>query len=336
VRSDLREYCTLFDSNYLVKALAMYRSLEACGTPFHLTVFTFDEHAESLLLRLGLSRLSVVPLRDLESHDTGLAAVKGDRSPVEYCWTATPALPLYLFDTRPELREITYLDADLLFYSDPEPLFVEMGDDASVLITPHRFAPEYAHHIVSGVYNVQFVTFRRTEDGLRVLRWWRDRCLEWCYDLLEDGKLGDQKYLDDWPERFAGVHVLEHPGGGLAPWNSLAHRVERDEGRVTVDGQPLVFFHFHRVRLRRRGSHAYRPPGYHVPPNVVRLVYRSYLAALRSAEAEIRAIEPGFDAGFEERPPLSQQVTEMRMRVGGATLRRFPALARVRYPSGQR
>ena len=30
-----------------------------------------------------------------------------------------------------------------MFFSDPEPLFDEMGD-ASVLITPHRYAPEYA------------------------------------------------------------------------------------------------------------------------------------------------------------------------------------------------
>jgi hypothetical protein len=330
----VRQYCTLFDSNYLVKALAMYRSMEAHCAPFHLTAFTFDERAEHLLGRLDLAHLSVVPLRSLESHDAQLAAVKADRSPVEYCWTATPALPLYMFDTHPELQEITYLDADLLFYSRAEPLFDEMGD-ASVLITPHRYAPEYAHHIVSGVYNVQFLTFRRTDDGLRALRWWRDRCLEWCYYRLEDGKLGDQKYLDDWPERFSGVHVLEHPGGGLAPWNALAHAVEDGADGVTVDGLPLIFFHFHRVRLRHDGRHAYRPPGYHVPRKVVRHVYRPYLNALRQATAEVRGVEPNFEAGFEDRPSLTEQIAGLRVRVGEGALRRFPALARVRYPNAQ-
>jgi len=329
----MREYCTLFDSNYLVKALAMVRSLERHAQPFHLTVFAFDERAEDLLGRLGLEHVTVVPLRDLEAHDTGLAAVKPTRSPVEYCWTATPALPLYLFDTRPELTEITYLDADLLFYSDPEALFREMGD-ASVLITPHRYAPEYASHVVSGIYNVQFLTFRRTDDGLRALRWWHERCLEWCYYRLEDGKLGDQKYLDDWPQRFAGVHELAHVGGGLAPWNALQYDVRSAGDRVLVDGVPLVFFHFHRVRLRRSGRHAFRPPGYHVPPAVVRLVYRPYLAALESARAEIQRVEPGFDAGLEDEPSLRQRLVEARSRLGEAALRRFPALARIRYPNG--
>jgi hypothetical protein len=330
----MREYCTLFDSNYLAKALAMYRSMERHAQPFHLTAFTFDERAEDLLARLSLPHLSVVPLRELERHDPGLVAVKGDRSPVEYCWTATPCLPLYLLETRPELQEITYIDADLLFYSSPEPLFDEMGD-ASVLITPHRYAPEYASHIASGIYNVQFLTFRRTSDGMEALRWWRERCLEWCYYRLEDGKLGDQKYLDDWPQRFAGVHELAHVGGGMAPWNALQYRVERKADRILVDGVPLVFFHFHRVRLRRSGRHAYHPPGYHVPRQVIRLVYKPYLSALEAARAELERVSPGFDAGLEDEPPLAERIAAARVRLGESALRRFPMLARLRYPNGQ-
>ena len=81
--------------------------------------------------RLELDRLSVVSLDELEAHDPALLSTKTDRTPVEYCWTATPALPLYMLETRPELDEITYLDADLLFFADPEPLFEEMGQPRS-------------------------------------------------------------------------------------------------------------------------------------------------------------------------------------------------------------
>ena len=95
------------------------------------------------------------------------------------------------------------------------------------------------------------MTFRRDERGLEALHWWRDRCLEWCYFRVEDGKMGDQKYLDDWPERFPGVHVLEHPGGGLAPWNVERYELARRNGSVLVDDRELVFYHYHSLRLYR-------------------------------------------------------------------------------------
>jgi len=307
-----RELCTLFDSNYLVKAVAMQRSLLAAGADFHLTAYCFDERAQELLGRLDLPRLTTVALAELEAFDPAFASTKADRTPTEYCWTATPALPRHLLATRPEIAEATYIDADLLFFRDPEPLFAEMGD-ASVLITPHRYAPEYAHLVENGIYNVQFMVFRRDERGLDALEWWHDRCVEWCYYRLEDGKLGDQKYLDDWPERFPGVHVLEHRGGGLAPWNHTQYDVHEEGGRVLVDGDELVFFHFHRVGVREGGRHDWRPPGFTVPPSVRRLVYAPYLRALDAALAEIRGVDPAFAAGVEPAPGLRERV---RARLG--------------------
>ena len=169
--------------------------------------------------------------------------------PGRVLWTATPALPLYQLAARPELDEITYLDADLMFFSDPEPFFEELGDD-SVLITPHRFSPELAHHAINGIYNVQFLTFRRDERGLEALNWWHDRCIEWCYHRFEDGKLGDQKYLDDWPERFEGVHVLAAQGRRA---RALEHHPVRSCARTargsTSTRNRLIFFHYHRVRM---------------------------------------------------------------------------------------
>jgi hypothetical protein len=322
-----REFCTLFDSNYLFKAVAMHRSLLATGADFHLTCFCFDDEAKRVMDALALPRLSTVALAELEEFDAELLSVKGDRTPVEYCWTATPVLPRYMLDTRPEIAEATYLDADLMFFADPEALFDEMGDE-SVLITPHRYAPEYAHQEVNGVYNVQFLVFRRDTRGTGTLDWWHDRCIEWCYYRLEDGKLGDQKYLDDWPERFEGVHVLRHRGGGLAPWNVSQYRVRDEDGRTMVDDDPLVFFHYHRVRLARRGRHLWEPPGYAITPEQRALVYDPYLAAIDEAIALVRGVEPGFAAGLEPPPPVRERVRRLRADVGLRVATRAPAVGR--------
>jgi hypothetical protein len=323
-----REFCTLFDSNYLIKAVAMYRSLERSCPSFHLTACCFDELAERMLPRLGLERMSVIPVRELEAHDAALLGVKSDRSAIEYYLTATPALPLFILEARPELDEITYLDADLLFFADPEPLFEEMRD-ASVMITPHRFSPEYAQNEMNGIYNVQFMTFRRDERGMTALRWWHDRCIEWCYYRFEDGKLGDQKYLDDWPERFQGVHVLQHTGGGLAPWNASQYRVWADGGRIFVDQQSLVFFHYHRVRMRRNDKHDSHPPGYHVPWRTRRIIFPPYLRALEAALSEIQAVAPDFDRGIDAPRTVRERIDTARIRADETLRRRVPLLQRV-------
>lgn len=323
-----REFCTLFDSFYLAKAVALHGSLLRHCPDFHLTAFCFDDEARELLERLDLPHLSLVSLGELEALDPGLAATKADRSRGEYCWTATPALPRAMFALRPELEAVTYLDADLWFFSDPEPLFAEMGD-ASVLITEHRYPREYAHHEINGRFNVQFLVFRRDERGIEVLEWWHERCLEWCYARLEDGRFGDQKYLEEWPRRFAGVHILRHRGGGVAPWNVVRHDVRQTPDGVTVDGDPLVFFHFHKVRMLEDG-YAWRAPGYLVPARARLLIYEPYLAALDAALELIRGVAPGFRAGIEPPPALAERVRDARALALHQLARYVPGVSRLR------
>jgi hypothetical protein len=297
----------------------MQRSLlRHYGDRFRLTAFCFDDLAYDLLGRIDLPQLDRVQVAELEEFDKELLAVKEDRTPIEYCWTSTPALPLYMFAKRPEIDLVTYIDADLLFFRDAEPLFDELGDD-SIAITPHRFSPEYSYQAENGIYCVQWVGFRRDARGLEGLQWWHDRCIEWCYYRLEDGKLGDQKYLDDWPERFAGVCVINNKGGGLAPWNISQYRLEKRGDSVLVDEDELVFFHYHRVKVGMNGRHDWRPPGYKITPRQRRIVYDPYVRLLDEALAQICAVEPGFDAGLEEIPsPFLARATEIRHAVGRA------------------
>lgn len=291
-------FCTLFDSNYLPRALVMYHSLEASGENFTLYVVCFDDLAFDVLNKLNLSRLVAIQLNDFECRE--LIKVKSERTRGEYCWTCTPYVIRYVLDTY-KLPQVTYLDADLCFYEKPSILLAELEQaNASVLITEHRYTPIYDYSATSGIYCVQFMTFNADERGLKVLQWWQDRCLEWCYNRHEDGKFGDQKYLDDWTTRFDGVHVLHHLGGGVAPWNVQQYKVHMVEKNIHVNNAPIVFYHFQDYKYYKNGIHDFIG-GCRLNTDVVNLIYIPYGLALLNAYKEIYKIAPDFNRGWAVR-----------------------------------
>jgi len=241
------QFCTYFDANYLTRALVLYRSLVDVGAEFVLWALCLDDEAHRLVSELRLPGLEPVSLAELEQADPEAAATKATRSRVEYYFTLTPSLPRYLLDRHPEIDVISYVDADLRFYDHPAPVYEALGQ-GSVLIIPHGFPEQLRDREQYGRYNVGLVAFRRDAAGLACLDRWRRRCIEWCYDRVEDGKFADQAYLDDWPEIHDGVVVLDRPGVGLAPWNFMRFSIDVAARPPTVDGQPLVFYHFHAFR----------------------------------------------------------------------------------------
>lgn len=238
----IEHFVTLFNTSYLPAGLSLHRSLCEHAGAFRLWVLCMDTTVEACLRELDLPEVSLIPLSEVET--AALVAVKPGRTAEEYCWTLTPFVPEFVMAREPTAKRVTYIDADLYFFEDPAILLDEFeASRAHVLITEHAFAREYAWKAKAGIYCVQFMTFRNTREARGVMRWWQDRCIEWCFDRYEDGKIGDQKYLDDWPVRFPGVvHVLQQKERTLGPWN--AARFSDQPGAL-----PPVFFHFQSFRV---------------------------------------------------------------------------------------
>lgn len=240
----MEHYVTLFDSKFLPMGLCLHESLSEHAGSFNLWVICMDELVFEQLLLLNLPNLSAIRLSDIE--DDRLKQVKPTRTKGEYCWTLTPFAPEVVFVLVPDAKRVTYLDADLFFFDSPQSFFEELElSGKHVLITEHAYAPEYKfREATSGKFCVQFMTFLRTEEAFKVIDWWQNRCLEWCYARFEDGKFGDQKYLDSWPEIFQNqVHVLRQIEKTLAPWN-----VKHFFKALPVSFKP-VFYHFHALRI---------------------------------------------------------------------------------------
>ena len=288
-------FCTLFDSNYLSRGIALYRSLEKNCENFHLFVFAFDKRTYHLLKKLNLSKATIISLDEFE--DEKLLAVKPSRTIAEYCWTSTSSTILYVLENF-EVDNCTYVDADVFFYSSPKPLFDELGDK-SILITEHRYSPQYNKELKAGKYCVQFVTFKKDENGIKALKWWRERCLEWCYARYEDGKFGDQLYLNDWTERFDGVHVLQHLGGGLAAWNFQKYNLKIINNKIfgveksTGKEFEVIFYHFHYLKFFYNGK--IELGRRKLSKDVIEIFYKNYIKLLEDIKNDILKIEPSFD-----------------------------------------
>lgn len=302
-------FCTLFNSNYAAKGLAMYHSLLRSCPDFQLYIFAFDDSLVEVLNDMALLNVRVIPL--VEFEDSELLRIKGSRTPGEYCWTCTSSTILYCL-SHFDIPHCTYIDADLFFLSNPACLIDEMGDD-DVLITEHRYTPQYDQSLNSGIYCVQFVTFKNTENGLHILNWWRERCIEWCYNKQEDGKFGDQKYLDDWLTRFQGVHSLQHIGGGVAPWNmqQYEYRICAESKKVQVrvhnSGKwtSVVFFHFHALlSYNKKGVREFYAQEYQMPDGARKYLYTPYVRALKKAFFEIRRMDRTVDGVATQPQPI--------------------------------
>jgi hypothetical protein len=290
-------FCTLFDSFYLSRGLAMYNSLERVCTDFHIYIFTFDDNCHSIMTALDLKRATLIPLSDFENNR--LLNVKESRTKAEYCWTCTSSTIEYVFK-KFNVSVCTYLDADLYFFNSPISLISELKEQKNILITEHRYSwlSKLYEEKRAGKYCVQFITFVNEKNSRQVLNHWIEQCIDWCFDRYEDGKFGDQKYLDDWPVLYSNVKVSDNPGAGVAPWNISRYNITCENDilygieKETEHKFKIVFYHFHFVRFMENG---YIDLGWnHISKNVIKHIYVPYLHLLNAIEKNLSEKFPDY------------------------------------------
>jgi hypothetical protein len=319
-----RAFCTLFDTAFLSRGLCLYRSLVRHCPNFKLYVLALSNDCADLLEALQLPRLSIIRVAEVEARYGGLCDARADRTALEYYFTLTPHLPSYVFDSGAETGILTYLDADTFLFSSPEPAFDAFGDNA-IAITPHRFPPGQSKREVDGIYNVGWVGFRHGDVARGCLARWRAQCIEWCRHVPSQGRYADQGYLNDWPDRYGAVAVIDHPGVNAGPWRIGAAALSQHDGAVMIDGEPLVLFHF--SRLVRLSNRIYLPLlkefKQALTPAIRRLIYRPYVTALH---AEERTLRQRFGGSFSAARPHQHRSIDM-VELAGVLARREALVA---------
>ncbi|MCI5197451.1 MAG: glycosyl transferase [Candidatus Electrothrix sp. AW5] len=264
-------YVTIFDNNFIPQGLCLHNSLRENEEKFYLWVICLDDECKTTLDNIGYSDIKTISLKNVET--TELLALKPTRNKAEYCWTLTPFAPRWVFEIDPTIKRVTYVDADMYFFKSPQPLFEEFESSGkAVMITDHFYAPEFDQSATSGQYCVQFMPFvRQASEPVR--KWWEKRCVEWCYQRMEKGKFGDQKYVESFPIIFPDkVHICQQENAFLAPWNASRYPYST-----------CIGYHFHGLRLLDHGTVRLYPSEYLIPRPTKKNIYHKYMSVFSSA-----------------------------------------------------
>lgn len=314
-----RRYCTYFDHVYLDRGLAMIRSLRRVDPEGSISVLCLTPAVHRVLSGLGEPGVTLIPLEEFERENPDLLAAKETRCLRDYYFTLTGSLVYALLREAHPDEVVTYLDADLMFYSDPTPIHEAMMG-ASVGVIGHRWHWWTRRLLKYGRFNVGWVSFRADAVGMEAARWWRDRCIEWCYGCVDGDLFADQKYLDHIFARFPNVVEIAHPGTNVGPWNICRERIRRaaDGSIIVGDNHALIFVHFSGLKEVGPGVWLGSLPSYFAPfSSIVRSdLYEPYIRVLGDIRKELGGLpsEPPPMLSISVRPRLWRRLLAPLMR----------------------
>ncbi|MDP9191020.1 MAG: glycosyltransferase [Acidobacteriota bacterium] len=195
------------------------------------------------------------------SHEESFTQVRLETLPLpnprQFCFRYTllelntavkPWMFEYLFERGYD--RVVYLDPDIFVYSPLAELDASPAE-TFLTLTPHLTGsiggnghPSERALLQAGTYNLGFLAVRRQPALERFLSWWQEKLEFQCLVAVEQGLFVDQKWMDLTPGLFPDVQILRHDGYNVAYWNLRQRTVTGTGNSITVNGQPLRFFHF--------------------------------------------------------------------------------------------
>ena len=179
----MKTFTTLFDANYLDKAIALYESLNRFLDDYKLYCLCLDDGAFNKIKEINDKRLIPLHIKDElqededfktlvkynESVPAGEVAKKGKIAGLSDFHFALGSFFTNHIMVKEQPEDILYIDSDIIFYHSPELIYDSMVGNSIGLIL-HR-------HVAIGKevggYNVGIVYFRNDETGRGCLKWWR-------------------------------------------------------------------------------------------------------------------------------------------------------------------
>jgi hypothetical protein len=229
-------FCTYFDQNYLSKFLTLKTSLDQYKNEYTFFILSLDNFVSDFFQKNNFKNVQLIKLMDFEIEYADLLLAKKNRNLIEYYFTLSPFLPMYIHK-KFNVSQISYLDSDFYFFKNPYKL-MSQNVDHSVVLIKQESNPIY------GFYNVGWIFFNFNKPETKeILKKWGIQCLNSCSDIPNRLKnlYADQKYLDSWPQQLKKIKILYPEYSCLSPW---------DKNTVIEENVELMIsFHFHGLEI---------------------------------------------------------------------------------------
>ncbi len=236
---------TIVGSNYLSRAGVLRASVRRHHPEWEFVTVVVDVDPGTVLEEGDVGE--VWTPEDLGIDPVDLTVMGFLYNVTEFCTAIKPAALLRLLDDGAD--RVLYIDPDTRFFA-PADSALALLTEHDVVLTPHSLVPipddgldPTNDNIRScGSFNLGFFACRAGARGL--LTWWADMLVLGAGIELELNRFTDQRWMDQAPS-FADVGVLRDPAVNVAYWNLHERTLAEDpDGTVTIDGTPLVLFHF--------------------------------------------------------------------------------------------
>lgn len=245
---DKQSFCSFTVCNvaYLYKALSLAESYyNHVGEKIN--IFLFDKQRN-----LGdISPLAnIFWIEDLNIEHLEQLSFKYDI--IEFSTSLKPFIAMYLLQS---YEKVIFFDPDTFLFNNINSI-INLLDQEEIIVTPHYITPQQRGMELTqsdtammrfGSFNLGFFAIRKSDESLRFLKWWDERCQDLCYLETQFGIATDQKWVSIAPCFFPSLHISFDLGLNVAFWNLHERKVTRDkeENTYTINQKfDLIFFHF--------------------------------------------------------------------------------------------
>jgi len=238
--------CTIIAKNYVAHARVLAESFKEHhpeGTCYVLVIDEVEGYIDAASEPFELVRPDQLDIEDYE-HMAAIYDV------LEFSTAVKPWLLRYLLEER-GLERVAYFDPDIRVYDRLDEI-EELSREHELVLIPHITSPlprdgerpSEADILISGTYNLGFISLERGSRTYELLDWWSERLKTDCVVAPDVGYFVDQRWMDFVHGVMPNFYVLRDHSYNVAYWNLHGRNLTYEKGRFYVDGLPLRFFHF--------------------------------------------------------------------------------------------